>query len=129
MRRGEPQLGPAMADSGLPVETPPPLGETTDESGPGLPTPAETLRRAALGARSPSQGFALRRDPTPVRMIRGPFAQGPAHRDQRMFHVERAGGSAQSLERQFHVEQSQVLTSGRRQARIGGVPRRFRSPT
>jgi hypothetical protein len=59
----------------------------------------------------------------------GPFTQGLAHRDQRMFHVERAGESAQSLERQFHVEQSQVLTSGRRQARIGGVPRRFRSPT
>jgi len=28
----------------------------------------------------------------------------------------------------FHVEQSQVLTSGRRQARIGGVLRRFGSP-
>jgi hypothetical protein len=73
MRGGEPQLGSAMADSGLPVETPPPpLGDTTDESAPGLPTPAETLRRASLGARPPSPGFALRRDPTPVRMIRGP---------------------------------------------------------
>jgi hypothetical protein len=45
MRGGEPQLGPAMADSGLPVETPPPpLGDTTDESAPGLPTPVRMIR-------------------------------------------------------------------------------------
>ena len=62
------------------------------------------------GARPPSPGFALRRDPTPVRMIRGPSPKARRIVTSGCSTWNEPVNQLKSLERQFHVEQSQVLT-------------------
>jgi hypothetical protein len=111
MRGGEPQLGPAMADSGLPVETPPPpLGDTTDESAPGLPTPAETLRRASLGGTATQPGICSAEGPDARPDDRGPSPKARRIVTSGCSTWNEPVNQLKSLERQFHVEQSQVLT-------------------